>query len=106
MNTPTETNPTRWLWLVVGLNSLSLLAAAGMLLVAVCDRHGRAPVGFLFAVPLLLLQGIFGLLPALKFLRGGWLGVRGRRRMGWLVAAGPLVTIAAAILSLLGCGGC
>lgn len=85
-----------------------VMASVGLLLLAMAvqSQGERAPGAFFVAVPLFTLQVLLGVIPALACLRTERL-VRSAR--WWLLVptiGGPMLSAAAAAVSLLTYGGC
>ncbi len=105
-NPRADVTPTRWIGVVAGLNIASICVAALLLILTFQWIDGRAPAGFIFAVPLLVGQALLGVLPAVLCVRRARLVGRERRRLLALSIAGPVISASAAVLSLLTFGGC
>jgi hypothetical protein len=84
-------------------------AGCGLLFLAITvegagDRG--AALGALVAVPVLLLQSCFALLPAVRCARAAPLETASRRSLLLLAMLGPLLTVAAGVVSACADGGC
>jgi hypothetical protein len=98
--------PSSWAIVCQWFNIVLAIVAVLLFAITLQSQDDRAPGGFIMGAPLFLLQGLLGLVPAVRCVRQEMLVGSAR---WWLLTpaiAGSVLSATAAIVSLLTYGGC